>query len=175
MGQRADGVEAFAQGHRPGQRQAASVVFSPTRSFQAAGIRTDPPVSDPIAAGASPKATEAAAPEDDPPGTALSSFRQGGVAVTGFSPRPEKASSDICVLPRQTSPCSVAVSSTAASRSGVRPFSSAEPASVATPAVSNRSFQLTGTPSSSPLRSPALARAAAAIASPRARAGVARA
>jgi hypothetical protein len=31
-----------------------------------------------MAAGASPKATEAAAPEDDPPGTARSSFRQGG-------------------------------------------------------------------------------------------------
>ena len=64
---------------------------------------------------------------------------------------------------------------TAASFAGVRPFSSAEPASVAMPAVSNRSFQLTGTPSSRPRRKPALARAAAPIASPRARTGVARA
>ncbi len=151
------------------------LVLRPTRSFQAAGMRTDPPVSDPMAAGASPNATDAAAPEDDPPGTARSSFRQGGVAVTGFRPRPEKASSDICVLPRHTSPPSVAVSRTAASRTGVRCRNRAEPASVATPAVSNRSFQLSGTPSSGPRRKPALARAAAAIASPRARAGVVRA
>ena len=47
------------------------VVFNPTKSFHAAGIRTDPPVSEPIAKGAKPKATEAAAPEDDPPETAI--------------------------------------------------------------------------------------------------------
>ena len=40
------------------------------RALQAAGIRTDPPVSDPIPAAASPKATDVAAPEDDPPATA---------------------------------------------------------------------------------------------------------
>ena len=79
------------------------------------------------------------------------------------------------VLPRQTSPARVAVASTAASRSGTRPASSAEPASVATPAVSKRSFQLTGTPSSGPRRSPACARAPAASASARARSGVVRA
>ncbi len=53
-------------------------------------MRTDPPVSDPIAAGASPKATEAAAPDDDPPGTASASFTQGGVAVTGFMAQARK-------------------------------------------------------------------------------------
>ena len=47
------------------------VVFSPTKSFHAAGIRTDPPVSEPNAIGARPKATEAAAPEEDPPETAV--------------------------------------------------------------------------------------------------------
>ena len=46
------------------------VVFKPTKSFQTDGIRTDPPVSDPIAMGANPNATEAAAPDDDPPETA---------------------------------------------------------------------------------------------------------
>ena len=151
------------------------VVFRPTRSFQAAGIRTEPPVSDPIPAGASPKATEAAAPEEDPPDTAFSSLIQGLVAVIGLSPSPEKASSDIWVLPRQTSPSRVAAVNTAASACGTRPFKRAEPASVSTPAVSNRSFQLIGTPSSNTLRCPVLAREAAPIASPRARAGVVRA
>ena len=152
-----------------------AVVFSPTRSFHAAGILTEPPVSDPIAAGASPNATEAAAPEEDPPATAPSSFTQGGVAVTGFRPNPEKANSDIWVLPRQTRPPCVATSRTSASWAGTRPFSSADPASVATPAVSNRSFQLIGTPSSRPRRNPRRARPCAAIASARARAAVVRA
>ena len=53
--------------------------------------------------------------------------------------------------------------------------SRAEPASVAMPAVSKRSFQLIGTPSSGPRRRPAAARSAAAAASARARSGVVRA
>ena len=60
------------------------MVLSPTRSFQTAGTRTEPPVSDPTAAGASPKATDAAAPEDEPPATAPASLTEGGVAVTGL-------------------------------------------------------------------------------------------
>ena len=46
------------------------VVLSPTKSFQAAGTLTDPPVSDPIAKAANPNATDAAAPEEEPPETA---------------------------------------------------------------------------------------------------------
>ena len=148
------------------------VVFSPTRSFHALGMRTDPPVSLPIPLAARPKATLAAAPDEDPPGTAASSFTQGGVAVIGFSPSPEKASSLICVLPRQTSPAIAALRRTSQSRAGTRPSSSFEPASVATPALSKRSFQLTGTPSRGPRRCPARARVPAAAASERARRSV---
>lgn len=162
-------------GTTPSSDRRACVVLSPTRSFHAAGIRTDPPVSEPIPAAASPNATEAAAPDEDPPGTASGSFTQGGVAVMGFNPRPENAISDICVLPRQTSPAAVAFCKTAASVSGTRPSMSAVPASVATPAVSNRSFQDTGTPSSAPRRIPAFARTDAAFASARARSCVTRA
>ena len=46
------------------------VVLSPTKSFQAAGTLTEPPVSDPIARAANPNATDAAAPEEEPPETA---------------------------------------------------------------------------------------------------------
>ena len=95
--------------------------------------------------------------------------------MIGFSPMPEKASSDICVLPRQTSPDWVALRSTRASSSGTRPANRALPASVATPALSNRSFQLTGTPSSGCNRVPFLARRLAARASAQARSGVVRA
>ena len=75
----------FAQsGTTPTSDRSPVVVFSPTRSFHTDGIRTEPPVSDPIPAAASPKATDAAAPEDDPPGTASASFTQGGVSVIGL-------------------------------------------------------------------------------------------
>ena len=60
------------------------VVFNPTRSFHAAGIRTEPPVSDPIPAAAILNATEAPAPDEDPPETASRSFTQGGVSVEGL-------------------------------------------------------------------------------------------
>ena len=48
-------------------------------------------------------------------GTGTYIIGKGEVAVIGFRPRPEKASSDIWVLPRQTRPSRVAVVRTAAS------------------------------------------------------------
>ena len=148
------------------------MVFKPTKSFQAAGIRTEPPVSDPIAPAAKSQAIDAAAPEEDPPATAAASLIQAGVAVTGFKPKPLKASSDICVLPRQTKPCAVALAKTSASSAGTRPAKRAEPASVGYSALSNRSFQLIGTPSNGDLNPPVFARFCAASASARARLGV---
>src|SRR4029078_10911819 len=44
------------------------VVFSPVTPLRAAGMRTEPPVSEPIAAGASPAATATPEPLLDPPG-----------------------------------------------------------------------------------------------------------
>ena len=44
------------------------VVFRPVIPFQAAGTRTDPPVSVPIAHGARRAATATPEPEDEPPG-----------------------------------------------------------------------------------------------------------
>ncbi len=169
-------VSNLAQsGTTPSSDSKPLVVLRPTRLFHAAGIRTEPPVSEPIPAAASPKATEVAAPEEEPPGASAGSFTLGGVAVTGFRPRPENANSVIWVLPRQTSPARVAFSNTTASLEGTRPLSNAEPASVTVPAVSKRSFQLIGTPSSHPRRTPFLARARAVPASARARSRVVRA
>ncbi len=67
-------------------------------------MRTEPPVSEPIPAAARPKATETAAPELEPPGARSRSKTFGGVAVLGLTPKPEKASSDRWVFPRQTRP-----------------------------------------------------------------------
>ena len=135
-------------------------------------MRTEPPVSDPIAPAAKSQAIDAAAPEEDPPATAAASLIQAGVAVTGFKPKPLKASSDICVLPKQTKPCAVAFAKTSASSAGTRPAKRAEPASVGFSALSNRSFQLIGTPSNGDLNPPVFARFCAASASARARLGV---
>ena len=134
------------------------VVFSPTKSFHAAGIRTDPPVSEPIPAEARLNATDAAAPDDEPPGTAASSFTHGGVLVIGLRPKPENANSDIWVFPKHTNPALDAFLSTTASDLGVLPFNNKEPASVKVPTVSNKSFQDTGTPSKRLFRIPFVAR-----------------
>jgi hypothetical protein len=72
-----------ASGTTPSSDRRPDVVLSPTRSFHADGTRTDPPVSDPMPAAASPKATDAAAPEDEPPGTQAASCTLGGVAPSG--------------------------------------------------------------------------------------------
>ena len=56
-----------------------AVVFNPTRSFHALGTLTEPPVSDPIPQEAKLNATEAAAPEDEPPATASKLFMHGGL------------------------------------------------------------------------------------------------
>ncbi|GAA0977065.1 hypothetical protein GCM10009562_21170 [Nocardioides aquaticus] len=56
------------------------VGFSPTRPQQEAGIRIDPPPSDPCATGTRPAATAAAAPPDDPPAIRV---RSHGVTAGG--------------------------------------------------------------------------------------------
>ena len=68
-------------------------VLRPTRPFHAAGIRTEPPVSEPTATGASRRATETAAPLDDPPGARGVSVATAfaGVPVAGLEPMPPRA------------------------------------------------------------------------------------
>ena len=46
-----------------------AVFLKPTMPFNAAGMRIDPPVSDPSPAKAAPVATLTPAPDDEPPGT----------------------------------------------------------------------------------------------------------
>ena len=46
-----------------------AVFLNPTKPLRAAGMRMEPPVSEPMPMKAAPVATETAAPEDDPPGT----------------------------------------------------------------------------------------------------------
>ena len=49
-----------------------AVFLKPTKPLSAAGIRIEPPVSEPSAMNTAPVATETAAPEEEPPGTRAS-------------------------------------------------------------------------------------------------------
>ncbi len=59
----------FAYATRPYRETLPYVGFSPTMPQNAAGQRTEPPVSVPSARSASPAATAAAEPPEEPPGT----------------------------------------------------------------------------------------------------------
>ncbi|MNT08205.1 hypothetical protein D3C72_1429400 [compost metagenome] len=147
------------------------VVLSPVTPFRAAGIRTEPPVSEPSAAGASPAATATPDPLDEPPGTRCCRRSQGlrGVPMTGFVPQPPNANSTMWVLPNITMPASsrraTAVDVTPLRRSR----QASDPAVVTWPWISHRSFTATGTPSSG-LSRPYPARRRASAASARRRA-----
>src|SRR5438270_10812079 len=80
------------------------VGFNPTTPHSDAGCRTLPPVSVPSAQIASPAATAAADPADDPPGTRS---RSHGLRVGKnplFSPDEPMANSSQFVLPTRTEP-----------------------------------------------------------------------
>jgi len=72
-----------ASGHTPVSGIRPQVVLSPAIPQQAAGMRIDPPVSDPYETSASPLATATAEPLEEPPGT-----RSGSSGLTGVPKAP---------------------------------------------------------------------------------------
>ena len=93
------------------------VGFTPTRPHCDAGIRIEPPVSDPIAPITAPAATAAPEPPLEPPGLRSRShgFRTGGV----YTPH---ASTCVAVLPTSTAPAVRSRATAAASRLAGRAF-----------------------------------------------------
>jgi hypothetical protein len=65
-------------GNAPARGTRRAVGLKPTTPLSEAGIRTEPPVSDPIAMSLVPCPTETPAPEDEPPG-----MRSGSAALPG--------------------------------------------------------------------------------------------
>ena len=65
------------------------VVFRPVIPHQDAGIRTEPPVSVPMANGTMRDATATADPEDEPPGVRATAMSQGltGVPICSLVPQ----------------------------------------------------------------------------------------
>src|SRR5262249_35029433 len=124
----------------------------------------DPPVSEPMLAHASPAATAAALPPEEPPGTRLVSQGLRVVLNALFSVELPIANSSRFVLPRITAPACSSFWTTVASY-GARKFSSIFDEQVVRPYVVQRlSFSAIGTPASGPVVFPASTAFACSIA-----------
>lgn len=126
-----------------------NVGLRPTTPQKLAGLRIEPPVSDPMAAAHSPAATAAADPPLDPPGMHDRShgLRVGGVSVP-------QAYSCVRVLPIRIAPAARSRVATALSHSGKCAPAATVPAVVGMLAVSMLSLMATGTPCSLPSTRP---------------------
>src|SRR5919201_4713627 len=112
----------------------------------AAGWRIEPPVSVPIAHGASPAATAAALPPEEPPGTRVRSHGLSVGPKPEFSVEEPIANSSWLVLPSRGAPASASFLTTVAVYGGRDPSRVREPAWLGTPSVQNRSLAAIGTP-----------------------------
>ena len=145
-----------------------AVTFRPTMPHHAAGSRTEPPVSVPIAAGARPAATATAEPLDEPPGVRCTARSQGfhGVPRWVLVPNEPIANSTVCVLPSTIMPAPISRSASVAVTGETRSIQTFEPPVVTRPWRSTRSFSAIGMPCSGPIRWPlVIARSAASAAS----------
>src|SRR5919109_1270594 len=118
----------------------------PTTPQNAAGCRTEPPVSEPSATGTISRATAEAEPPDDPPATRV---RSCGLCVTPnaeFSVDEPIANSSRFVLPTMIAPAARSRRTTVASKGDRYPARMREPHVVGMSAVQMLSFNATGTP-----------------------------
>src|SRR5580692_93773 len=139
-----------ASGYTPCTGTRPQVVLRPTTPQQAAGIRTEPPVSVPSATSASPVATATAEPLDDPPGRRRGSSGFTGVPDQVFVPTADQHSSVRFALPTMAAPERRAAATTAASRAAglARSAITGQPTVVGTPSTSMQSFTASRTPQS---------------------------
>ena len=125
-----------------------AVTLSPTMPFQAAGIRTEPPVSVPMATGARPAATATPEPLDEPPGVRCTFRSHGfrGVPMCVFVPQLPIANSTVWVLPRTIIPAAISRSARVAVTGDTRSAQTFDPPVVTRPSRSTRSLSAIGTP-----------------------------
>ena len=93
-------------GNTPSVGSRPIVVLWPKIPLRQAGMRTEPPVSDPMAKPHSPAATATPEPLEEPPGVRWTSRSHGfhGVPRASFTPVAPSANSTVFVLPRRTQP-----------------------------------------------------------------------
>src|SRR5262249_7731813 len=130
------------------------VGFDPTVPVTAPGCRIEPPVSVPIAMGASWAATAAADPPPEPPGIRPRSHGLWVGPYAEYSVDDPIANSSMLVLPSITSPAARMRSTIVASYGGRQPSRILEAQVVGMPFVAITSLTATGTPASGLSRSP---------------------
>ena len=117
---------------------------------QDAGIRIEPPWSPPVAMSATPDATSAALPEDDPPVERVSSHGLRTGPVREVCEPPEKQRSSQTAFPVIVAPAASIRATMVASRRGVYPSIVVEPFIIGTPATEVLSLTATVFPASGP-------------------------
>src|SRR5690606_17502038 len=128
------------------------VGLSPTTPQNAAGCRTEPPVSLPRAMETYPAATAAAEPPELPPVTRVRSCGFSTGPYAEFSDEEPIANSSRFVLPTITPPASRSLLTAVASNGERYPSSMREPQVVGRPSVAMLSLTATGAPPSGPGR-----------------------
>src|SRR5215475_11327720 len=145
-----DGIRDF---HVTGVQTCALPIWVglwPTVPQNALGIRTEPPWSPPRARSASPAATSAALPLEEPPAVreVAQGLRTGPVTEVWLAP--EKQRSSQTALPVTVAPAASSRVTTVASRLGTNPSRVREPFIIGTPATSMLSLTATRRPASGP-------------------------
>src|SRR5918992_3497247 len=133
---------------RPYRETPPYVGLAPTVPVNAAGWRIEPPVSVPIARGASNAASAAAEPPPDPPGTRSVSHGLWVGPNAEYSVDEPIANSSMLVLPRIVIPAARSRAVTVASYGGGQPPRVFEPAVVGMSIVVKTSLSASGTPAS---------------------------
>ena len=147
-----------ARGNTPARLMRPYVGLNPVRPHNAAGMRIDPPVSEPIAAGARAAATATAEPLLDPPATRCVVVSHGfhGAPIGSLQPQPPKANSTRCVLPSAIMPAAINCWTAVAVLSATPCGRLLDPALVARPRMWKRSLSAIGSPCKGPRSVPAL-------------------
>ena len=139
-----------ANATRPKRLMRPYVGFTPTMPQNAAGWRTEPPVSEPNAIGTMPAATAAAEPPDEPPGTRVRSMGLRAGPYAENSVDEPIANSSMFPLPTRIAPASRSFRATVDSYGLTYPSRIFEPHEVLSMVVAMLSFSTTGTPASAP-------------------------
>ena len=142
----------------------------PVSPFQEEGIRTEPPVSVPMAQGASRAATATPEPELLPPGPRCTARSQGfhGVPMYRLVPHAPIANSTVRVLPSTMTPAATRRRARVAVTGETRFSQTFEPPVVTRPSRSMMSLSAIGTPWKRPTAWPARRARSAARAAVRA-------
>ena len=137
-----------ARGRTPWQLTRPNVTLRPVSPFHADGIRTEPPVSDPMAHGARRAATETPEPELLPPGARCTVRSQGfhGVPMCRLVPHAPIANSTVRVLPSTMAPAATRRRARVAVVAETRFSQTFEPPVVIRPSRSMMSLSAIGTP-----------------------------